>query len=379
MAGASLLVHRVAQIYESKWNKELAAARGLVIEPISWEDTRRQEKSSYGPNICDMTLDCQGALMPLIRKPNLSDLTADIPISKLKVTIGNEQQHNAPAQRVPLKQYIEQIGIHNTRTYNSASSNLILPRDDTILMSVQTCLLPLHADSGESDVEFVPRIYSYQSEENKPTVLVMVASPYGTSAQVIHHADQALFFNRGGIATRYTAKTLAQIKHSFYQVLMSSVLQNPSRQPGVMTAAEQEDEILLIYSIPLIPQKGARASDDAGIRPAQIFPSTIAQGRFPGLEQVQLVRDPEGPIRLTVQIYKAMTAQTVLQVTDSSEIKDSEMHNIAAQLQRVFSRCINEPSSLSSGPSSRTTAPGLPALRAIQAPTNRDLDPLMLS
>ena len=151
--------------------------------------------------------------MPMIRKPNLSDLSVDISMEKLYVTVGNEQRHHEVARRIPLSTYIEQLGIYNSRSYNSASEDLLLQRDDMVLASAQICLLPLAKGSAavQPEVEFVPQLYSYQSEHSKPAVLAIISTTQGTSAQIIHHDDQPLYFNRGGISTKFVAKNLPQV------------------------------------------------------------------------------------------------------------------------------------------------------------------------
>ena len=165
--------------------------------------------------------------MPMIRKPNRTDLTVDIPMSKFFVTVGNEQQHNAAARRIPLREYIEQLGIYNGRTYNTESDQLLLPRDEHVLAAAQACLLPLApaANGSSAQVEFVPQLYSYQAEEHKPTVLTIVATTHGTSAQIVHLEDQPLYFNRGGVATKFTAKNIPEVRPVSVAVL--DLLQAP--------------------------------------------------------------------------------------------------------------------------------------------------------
>ena len=145
--------------------------------------------------------------MPMIRNQNMSDVSVDIPLSMLTVTVGNEQRHEADAQRIPLKKYIEQLGRFNHMTYNDASDGLLLPRDVVVLASAQACLLPLECNQG-AETEFVPELYSYQSDEGSPAVLVIVSSTYGTSAQITRPGAQPLYFNRGGEATKYVAKDI---------------------------------------------------------------------------------------------------------------------------------------------------------------------------
>ena len=143
----------------------------------------------------------------MIRNDNVADVSVDIPLRMLAVTVGNEQQQKGRAHRIPLKTYIEHLRQFNPETYNQASNDLLLPRDVVVLASAQACLLPLECSQG-AETEFVPELYSYQSDEGSPAILVIVASAYGTSAQITHPGAQHLYFNRGGIATKYVARDI---------------------------------------------------------------------------------------------------------------------------------------------------------------------------
>ena len=143
----------------------------------------------------------------MIRNDNVSDVSVDIPLRMLTVTVGNEQQQKSRAHRIPLKTYIEHLRQFNPETYNRASNDLLLPRDVVVLASAQACLLPLECNQG-AETEFVPELYSYQSDEGSPAILVIVASAYGTSAQIARPGAQKLHFNRGGTATEYVVRDI---------------------------------------------------------------------------------------------------------------------------------------------------------------------------
>src|SRR5690606_6717557 len=76
-------------------------ARGLNVLDVMWEDTGRFHGSSVGPNITDLTLQVRyrepgaegdsTALMPVIRFPNFTDRTGDIPAKRFFVRVGNER------------------------------------------------------------------------------------------------------------------------------------------------------------------------------------------------------------------------------------------------------------------------------------------------
>ena len=95
---------------------------GLNILDITWEDTGRYKDSAVGPNISDMTIQVQQlnpktgkyelSLMPVIRHPNFSDESADIPLERFFLLVGNEKDKNL--ERVSLKDFLSDL-----RTYLS--------------------------------------------------------------------------------------------------------------------------------------------------------------------------------------------------------------------------------------------------------------------
>jgi hypothetical protein len=62
-------------------------------------------------------------------------------------------------------------------------------RDSHVLLSAQTCFLPIPPLGGEA--EFNVSLYNYQSSENSPAVLAIVANECGTSAQIIDNFGNA--------------------------------------------------------------------------------------------------------------------------------------------------------------------------------------------
>ena len=83
--------------------QRIAAEYGLQILNLTWEDTGRYYNSSVGPNISDVTIQVQHqdertgdyslTLMPVIRYPNFTDLTADISPDRFYLLVGNEKDH----------------------------------------------------------------------------------------------------------------------------------------------------------------------------------------------------------------------------------------------------------------------------------------------
>lgn len=226
------LSHTVSSIYNSSSLAAKAKKYDLNIKSVTWEDTARFKNSSWGANISDMTLaTADGNLMPVIRKPNFSDETSDLPIENFSLTVGNETGSNP--SRVSLSDYLKNIS-----SYTSSNvKNMVVSRDTHILTSAQFCILPL---SEEGECEFNVQLYNYQSSSTDPAVLVVVASSQGTSAQVVTGNTEKLYINLNGKAANYLAKRLKQDRKEKGKAL-----------EGAMDLDEQERNALFIYQIPL--------------------------------------------------------------------------------------------------------------------------------
>ena len=139
-------------------------------------------------------------------------------MDQLYVTVGNEAKYNAAFRRIPLQQYLQQFSTFNRRTYNESSTSLLLPRDTLVLTSAQACMLPLES-SPSATTDFVPEIFSYQSTNTSPAVLAIIASAQGTSAQVLRSGKQPLFFNRGDVSVKFTARRLIKVGVACYTTI----------------------------------------------------------------------------------------------------------------------------------------------------------------
>jgi len=334
------LAQEIAQIHRRAENITRAQKHGLTITPVAWEDTGRSKNSSLGPNISDLTLNADDHKMPLIRKPNFSDVTADVPIHHFQVTVGNETP-GAPLQRIPLKEYLLSLGKYAGA---KADAPLAIGRDDVVLCSAQACVLPL-GESGE--VDFVPEIFSYQATGEEPAVLVIVASAQGTSAHAITERDQKLLFNRGGQATKFSAKRLREDRK-----------ERGVSTEGEMDAEEMDRNALIIYQIPLkqterpvmfgggsfpvfesmalgcgstrdgsARRPGSRGARRAGMDFAMLRSSDKSEGTFKGLGNFRLERDERFPIRATVQMYR---------LTDDVDISEDLFHSIHQSIESVY-------------------------------------------
>lgn len=333
----------------------LAQSYGLAIQNVSWEDTARFKGSCWGPNISDMTLECDGKNMPVIRRPNLIDLTCDVSSENFSVSVGNEK--GIPGKTISLKEYVTNISNYT----ECGKSDLWLDRDEKLLLSSQACILPLKDDQ----VNFTVKLYNYQSSDAEPAVLVILASSQGTSCQLVTGRD-TLYFNDNGQGCKFKAVRLEDDRKV-----------RDVETKGEMTSEEKNRNVLYIYQIPLKIERKSREWSaycfSAGVVSSQrVIPnleesyvsanciSTNSRGfdhamiskgeyfeKYKGTNGKRLVRDTNYPIRLTLQYYY---------VTDTCEITENLMRNISTQLEKSYTFGENK-GSLVMGKTERITEP----------------------
>ena len=214
--------------------KNLASKHGLDIQTVVWEDTGRTKGSCWGPNISDMTLTVNNTNMPIIRKPNFTDLTSEQPITAFHVNVGNETSSTSTLTSIPLQDYIKNIGKY-TDVKLKEGANLFLERDANILTSAQACVLPLK----DGKVEFAVKLFNYQSSF-EPAVLVIVSSAQGTSSHFVMGRENILEFNKGGLKAKFLAERLKDDRKRRGVAL-----------EGPMTEDEKIRNALMIFQIPL--------------------------------------------------------------------------------------------------------------------------------
>ncbi|NJN23943.1 MAG: hypothetical protein HC810_05550 [Acaryochloridaceae cyanobacterium RL_2_7] len=108
------VIQKTVSMVRNPQAQQLAEKFGLNIMDVTWEDTGRFKNSAVGPNISDMTIQVQHKnpddryslhLMPVIRHPNYSDKTADIPLDQIYINVGNEK--NKKLQKVALEDVLK--------------------------------------------------------------------------------------------------------------------------------------------------------------------------------------------------------------------------------------------------------------------------------
>ncbi|MDI3288415.1 hypothetical protein [Polyangium sp. 15x6] len=367
------VVAKVESMIRDRDVLEGANRRGLSVTKVTWEDTARAKGSSLGPNISDLTLQVRfhdesgsyykTALMPVLRFPNFTDRTGDVPADRFFVRVGNQKADGGSIESVPLKDVLK-----NIRAFASlpssilGSGNLLAPRDTHFLVSAQAVFLPI-PKSGKA--EFNPVIFNYQSAPKSPAVLTLLVTREGTSISVIENrredmgmrgGGQDLYFNNKGQRAAFTAERRSDVKARI------------EAQGGPKTEADQSAlakgaDVLFLVQVPLVhanrgqlggpiptmpslePKGGGapmpmatattkpskKAADLAVTEDSDVEQAVLGHGPNLGPynegRDLKLVRDPKFPIRVTVQFYKA---------TSNGVVDESDLDGIAKSIGSVY-------------------------------------------
>ncbi|MCA9517056.1 MAG: hypothetical protein KC635_19070 [Myxococcales bacterium] len=333
--------------------QRLARERGLDVVNVTWEDTGRYKGSAVGDNISDMTIQVQEKdpvtgksrlyLMPVIRKPNFSDVTADVPLDRFFLLVGNER--GAAPERVSLRDYLGDIRryLHEPTSWAGKTRSLLADRDTHALVSAQAAFLPIPR-GGEAT--FNPVLFNYQSYEGDPAVLTILVTREGTSATIIDNKrdafeaggvwGQRLFFNKDGQRASLTGKRLsdAQVRLGGGEATpagpsaagqeglnMVLLIQVPLKQKNPMAFGLMEGECDDAMAAPMERARGASDVENAVIGHGAL------EGPFTELAGLPIERDPRFPVRVTVQFYKA---------TSNGVVSAADLDAVKAQIDRVY-------------------------------------------
>ena len=341
-------------VYDSK-AQEIVNKYGLNILNVTWEDTGRYKGSCVGPNISDMTIQIQQmdprteefylTCMPVIRYDNFSDKTADISPDKFYLLIGNEEGKDL--HKITLKEFLEDVPkyLSDPSSWKAREHSLLAERDTHVLVSAQACFLPVPKGGI---AEFNPVLFNYQSYEGDPAVLTILATREGTSVTVIDNVrdafaaggtwGQRLFFNQNGERASFTGQRLSD----FQEEQGSSATDTGE----TVTANDQSGlNMVLLIQVPL-KQKNPMvyndiyfleeeccgcapecALDDSNVEEAVIGHGKV-EGPFTEIDNLDIERDPDFPIRVTVQYYKA---------TSNGVLSDKDMEDIRSQIDKTYS------------------------------------------
>ncbi len=347
----------------------MARRNGLDLLNLTWEDTGRYKNSAVGPNISDMTIQVgyapgehtQPACMPVIRYPNFSDKTCDIDPSAFTLLVGNE--HGQPLRRVSLREFLENPTdfLSQPDSWLGSNRSLIAPRDSHVLVSAQACFLPI---PKEGLATFNPVLFNYYSESGNPAVLTVLATREGTSTTIIDNKrnsfaegstwGQRLFHNADGQRASLTGQRLSKFTPSNGEV---------SKGPGL--------SMVLLIQIPLKHRVVPRMNDyesaaapganlgyggggggfgGRGAQRSDVESAVIGhgdeEGPFTEIDDLAIQRDPNLPVRVTVQFYKA---------TSNGVVSETDMDLIKHEIDRVYEQGENVGSLVVGGETGRPT------------------------
>ena len=350
-------IQRTAGMTTNPLAVELAAGYGLNIVNVMWEDTGRYKGSTVGPNISDVTIQVmyrdpndqyQLNLMPVIRYPNFSDLTADIRLDHFFLLVGNEK--GEPLHKVSLREYLGNFRnyLNDADSWAGAGTSLLAERDSHVLVSAQAAFLPV---PQQGTAEFNPVIFNYQSYQGDPAVLTLVVTREGTSATIIDNVrdgfpagyswGQRLFFNQDGERASFMGERLSDFERGEDAESEGSEDQRSPSNDGVQAGSESGLNMVLVIQVPLKqknPLMPAPLVEEAQLMAAptmsaksDVEAAVIGHGELEGpfteIDGLAIERDDRFPIRVTVQFYKA---------TSNGVVTEADMQEIADQIQRVY-------------------------------------------
>ncbi|MDX2096556.1 MAG: hypothetical protein SFW36_02165 [Leptolyngbyaceae cyanobacterium bins.59] len=345
-------IDRVAGMPQDPALRDRLQVLGLNVVNVMWEDTARTPGSVWGPNITDMTLQVRDPeqashryLLPVIRYPNFTDKTGDVPLDLLKIKVGNEK--GSELSITTLREYLNNLSqtISYPAKFNSQNQPLVTEKDTHVLVSAQACFLPI---PPQGQCQFNPVLFNYQSRSDSPAVLAILISTEGTSATVIDNAHdraewgQNVYFNHNGQKTCLTGERLSDYKENQAQEIVDQRGISLEEARSQVIVAKDINLVMVIQvplkqktlesrsmAMPCVPL--AMASPGAvprfagmGMGVSDVEDAAIGHGQDEGehfeLGGHKLERDDRYPIRVTVQFYKA-TSNGIVDETDLENVR----------------------------------------------------------
>ena len=301
--------------------------RGLAIKEVSWDDCARTKGSVWGPCISDVTLRVERTNMPVIRAPNFTDVTWDLPLSQIKLVVGNQDvSGGSTTQVVTLQEYLRNLDkyLSYPGRWKNGPASLLKNREEEehAVVSAQSCFLPMDDAVRDGSVSFNPCVYTYGSAERHPKVLYIVATCHGTSAQFKESSEKdssargsLLYVNNRGQRASLTGMRLEDDRRA-----------RGVSESGSMSKEEAAQNLVMLIQVPLQgPQEVFRSSFSFGApkglggdgyrsrglvsRGAPSMSHAIvrvgdSEGSYAELDNKELRRDTRYPVRVTMQYYK---------------------------------------------------------------------------
>jgi hypothetical protein len=299
------------------------------------------------------------SIMPVIRAPNFSDKTGDIPADRFFIRVGNEKGTSLTS--VPLTDVLKNIKSFASHPDTIlGDGNLFAARDSHFLVSAQAVFLPI-PKTGKA--QFNPVLFNYQSAPGSPAVLSILVTRQGTSIQVIENKPdeqtaagwgQELYFDNKGQRAAFTAERKSDVEQRI-------AAQGGPKTEDDRSALQKGADILFLVQVPLkhanvgrlggvmpggmggggpMPAppsaaaapakpsaKGAMAADEKSDVEQAVLGHGPNLGPFNEGHRLRLERDPKFPIRVTVQFYKA---------TSNGVVSDIDLDSISRSIGSVY-------------------------------------------
>jgi hypothetical protein len=301
--------------------------------------------------------------MPVIRFPNFSDRTGDVPADRFFVRVGNEQRGSgAPLKSVPLTDILKNLKSFASRPDSIlGDGNLLAARDSHFLVSAQAVFLPI-PKSGKA--QFNPVLFNYQSSPGSPAVLTILVTRQGSSMQVIENKGedvtaagwgQELYFNNHAQRAAFTAERKSDVEQRIQA-------QGGPKTEDDRSSLQKGADVLFLIQVPLKHHNlgrlggalpgGMGGGGKGGLaKPSSAPPAPAAEasgaamadkksdveqavlghgpnvGPFNEGHGLKLERDPKFPVRITVQFYKA---------TSNGVASDIDLDSIARSIGSVY-------------------------------------------
>ena len=334
---------------------------GLNVVNVMWEDTARTPGSVWGPNISDLTLQVRHLmqpqrkeLLPVVRYPNFTDRTGDVPLDLVKIKVGNEKGEQLRV--VTLREYLTNLRqyVGNTETFNPDNQPLLTQQDTHVLVSAQACFLPI---PQQGQCSFNPVLFNYQSRPESPSVLAILISTEGSSATIINNDQdlaewgQNIYFNNQGQKTCLTGERLSDYRENLALEMATQRCISVEEARSQVTVS-QDVNMVMIVQVPLKHQELEEVeyfsySFESNFSAAEMLcaprcmgvvessdveDAVIGYGEGEGehleLGGYKLERDERYPIRVTVQFYKA---------TNNGVVDDEDLENIRQCIEAAYS------------------------------------------
>jgi hypothetical protein len=191
-------------------------------------------------------------------------------------------------------------------------------------------------------------LFNYQSYAGNPAVLTILVTREGTSVTIIDNTrdafdsgsvwGQRLFHNKNGQRASLTGERESEFlaKPENAQVVENSpsvgqekglnmvlMIQVPLKFSSPVRSESNWMDDMSVESAPVMAFEGAGESNVENA----VIGSGPVEGPFTEIDGIDIERDPNFPVRVTVQFYKA---------TSNGIMNEADMKDIAGQIRRVF-------------------------------------------